>query len=126
MKCSELTQKYRRGYWATLIISWIVTFSPIVAYTIIGFSQGTTGQKFALGIMLTMALALGVINVLKKLSLRSTTWLMVLGISICLNKITDLLIVMAVTTIIDELVIVPINRYCREKLSINKEIDKRG
>lgn len=123
---SNVTQKYRKGYWCTLILSWVVTLSPIIAYTILGFMNGSAGQKFTLGLMLILAIGLGVINILKKLSLRSTTWLMVLGVSLCLNEVTNLLIIMAVTTIVDELVIVPINKHCREKLSINKEIDKRG
>lgn len=126
MKTSDVTQKYRVYYWVTLVLSWVVIFTPIIYYTILAFMNGTNVQKFALGLTFFAALALTAINILKKLNLRCITWLLVLGISFCLNEITTLIIFMAVTTIIDEIVLTPLNRYYREKLSINKEIDKRG
>lgn len=126
MKTSDVTQKYRVYYWVTLVLSWVVIFTPIIYYTILAFINGTNVQKLALGLTFFAALALTAINILKKLNLRCITWLLVLGISFCLNEITTLIIFMAVTTIIDEIVLTPLNRYYREKLSINKEIDKRG
>lgn len=67
---SEITKKYRIGYWLTLALSWVITLAPLLYYTIIGFINGSAGQKFGLGLMLTVALVLVVLNVLMKLHLR--------------------------------------------------------
>lgn len=121
-----LTKKYRIGYWVTLVSSWLVTLIPLTYYMIIGFINGTTGQKFGLGLMLTLAVILVVFNILMKLHLRCIIWVLVLGVSFCLNEIMTLLIFMAVTTMADELVITPLNKHFKTKLTINKEMDKRG
>ena len=75
---------------------------------------------------MVVAIILTVINLLMKLSLRCIPWVVLIGIYICLKEITICLVVMAVCTIIDELIIAPLAKKYREKLTINKEIDKRG
>lgn len=123
---SEITKKYRVGYWLTLVLSWVIVWTPLLYYTVLGFVNGTAGEKFGLGLMLILALVLTAFNLLMKLHLRCVVWVLVLGICFCLNEIMTLLVMVAVTSIIDELVITPLNKYCKTKLTINKEIDKRG
>ena len=126
MATSEITKKYRIGYWVTLVASWVVTLVPLIYYIIVGFINGTPGQKFGLGMMISVAGILVALNVLMKLHLRCILWILVLGVALCLSEVLTLLIFMAVTTIADELVITPLNKHFKNKLSINKEIDKRG
>lgn len=123
---SEVTKKYRAGYWLTLIASWLVTLVPLYYYIVLGFVNGTAGQKFGLGIMLVLALVLTAFNLLMKLHLRSIVWILVIGVCFCLQEIMTLLIMVGVATIIDELILTPLCKHFKEKLSINKEIDKRG
>ena len=75
---------------------------------------------------MVIAAILVVLNVLMKLSLRCIPWILLIGIYICLKEITVLLIVMALTTVLDELVLEPLAKSFKNKLTINKEIDKRG
>lgn len=123
---SDVTKKYRKGYWTCKILSWCITLLPMLIFVIWGFVEGTPHRKMALGGLMVIAIVLVVINILMKLSLRCVPWIMLLGIYICLQEITVLLIIMAVTTVVDELILTPLEKRFREKLVINKEIDKRG
>lgn len=123
---SDVTKGYRKKYWTCTILSWVVTFVPLVVFVIWGFVEGTPHQKLALGLMITLAAILVVINILMKLSLRCIPWIILIGIYICLKNVTFLLILMACTTMLDELVLEPLAKSFKNKLTINKEIDKRG
>lgn len=123
---SDVTKGYRKKYWTCTILSWVVTFVPLVVFVIWGFIEGTPHQKLALGLMITLAAILVVINILMKLSLRCMPWIILLGVYICLKNVTFLLILMACTTMLDELVLEPLAKSFKNKLTINKEIDKRG
>lgn len=123
---SDVTKKYRKSYWTCKTLSWCITLLPMLIFVIWGFVEGTPHRKMALGGLMVIAIVLVVINILMKLSLRCVPWIMLLGIYICLQEITVLLIIMAVTTVVDELILTPLEKRFREKLVINKEIDKRG
>lgn len=126
MAASKVTEKYRKGYWVCKTLSWVITFVPVLVYAIMGFIQGTPHRKLALGGLIVIAAILVVINILMKLSLRCIPWILLLGIYICLKEVTVLLVVMALTTMADELVLTPLEKMYHQKLIINKEIDKRG
>lgn len=123
---SDITKSYRKKYWACTILSWVVTFVPLMVFVIWGFVEGTPHRKLALGGLMVLAAVLVVINILMKLSLRCVPWILLIGIYICLKEVTLLLIIMAVTTTLDELVLEPLAKAFKNKLTINKEIDKRG
>ena len=123
---SDITKSYRKKYWACTILSWVVTFVPLMVFVIWGFIEGTPHRKLALGGLMVLAAVLVVINILMKLSLRCVPWILLIGIYICLKEVTFLLIIMAVTTTLDELVLEPLAKTFKNKLTINKEIDKRG
>lgn len=123
---SNVTKSYRKKYWTCTILSWVITFVPLLVFVIWGFIEGTPHRKLALGGLMVIAAILVVLNVLMKLSLRCIPWILLIGIYICLKEITVLLIVMALTTVLDELVLEPLAKSFKTKLTINKEIDKRG
>jgi len=123
---SNITKSYRKKYWTCTILSWVLTFVPLLVFVIWGFIEGTPHRKLALGGLMVIAAILVVLNVLMKLSLRCIPWILLIGIYICLKEITVLLIVMALTTVLDELVLEPLAKSFKNKLTINKEIDKRG
>jgi len=60
-----------------------------------------------------------------KLRLRCIPWILLLGIYVCLKEITSLLVIMAITTIIDEMIVTPLHKSLKNKYIINKEMDKR-
>ena len=121
-----MTKKYKIKLNICRLLSFTITVLPVIIYTIKGFMDGSIGEKVSLGICVTLALIFMLINVMFKYHIRSTLWVLLIGIYVCIDNIIPLLIIMATTTIIDEFVLVPlINKY-KNKYIINKEIDLRG
>ena len=121
-----MTKKYKIKLNICRLLSFTLTVLPVIIYTIMGFMDGTIGEKVSLGICVILALIFVLINIMFKYHIRSTLWVLLIGIYVCIDNIIPLLIIMATTTIIDEFVLVPlINKY-KNKYIINKEIDLRG
>ena len=121
-----MTKKYKIKLNICRLLSFTITVLPVIIYTIKGFMDGSIGEKVSLGICVILALIFMLINVMFKYHIRSTLWVLLIGIYVCIDNIIPLLIIMATTTIIDEFVLVPlINKY-KNKYIINKEIDLRG
>lgn len=121
-----MTNKYKKIYKLTYMLSILLAITPLIICVILGFKNGSVGSKFTLGICIMLAAILTLVNLLFKYHIRSTIWILLIGIYVSLQKITPLLIVMAVTTIINEFILEPISRAYKQKYIINKEIDKRG
>ena len=121
-----MTKKYKIKLNICRLLSFTITVLPVIIYTIMGFMDGSIGEKVSLGICVILALIFVLINIMFKYHIRSTLWVLLIGIYVCIDNIIPLLIIMAATTIIDEFVLVPlINKY-KNKYIINKEIDLRG
>ena len=121
-----MTKKYKIKLNICRLLSFTLTVLPVIIYTIMGFMDGTIGEKVSLGICVILALIFVLINIMFKYHIRSTLWVLLIGIYVCIDNIIPLLIIMAATTIIDEFVLVPlINKY-KNKYIINMEIDLRG
>ena len=121
-----MTKKYKIKLNICRLLSFTITVLPVIIYTIKGFMDGSIGEKVSLGICVILALIFVLINVMFKYHIRSTLWVLLIGIYVCIDNILPLIIIMATTTIIDEFVLVPlINKY-KNKYIINKEIDLRG
>ena len=121
-----MTKEYRREKWLLLILSILCNLLPIAIYTIKAFIVAGIGQKVTLGVCLTLALLFVLINIITKHRIRSTLWILLIGIYVCLDHIQSLLIIMAITTIIDEFILEPAYKRVKNKYIINKEIDKRN
>ena len=121
-----MTKKYKIKLNICRLLSFTITVLPVIIYTIKGIMDGSIGQKVSLGICVILALIFMLINVMFKYHIRSTLWVLLIGIYVCIDNIIPLLIIMATTTIIDEFVLVPlINKY-KNIYIINKQIDLRG
>ena len=123
---SDITKKYQRLAILFHALSILVLVAPLAYYTIYGFINGETTEKLTLGITFVIACILLVINVLFKYHIRSTIWILVLGIYFCIDSIMPLLLMVAIGTILDEFVLTPLYKSYHNKCTINKEIDKRG
>ena len=124
---STMTNKYKKLSILTFLLSTICSLCPILIYVIKAFVDNDVKEvnKYTLGIMCSVALVITLINIVAKLHLRCIPWILLLGIYLCLKDITSLLIIMAITTIIDELILTPLHKSFKNKYIINKEIDKR-
>ena len=121
-----MTKEYRREKWLLLILSVLCNLLPIAIYTIKAFIVAGVGQKVTLGVCLTLSILFVLINIITKHRIRSTLWILLIGIYVCLDHIQSLLIIMAITTIIDEFILEPAYKRVKNKYIINKEIDKRN
>lgn len=122
---SQITKKYKVLSFVFLVLSISVTVFPIAYYVIKAFVEGSTTDKLSMGLFATLAIVLCVVNLMFKLHLRSTIWLLVLGIYIAIEAIMPLMIMVAAGTITDELILTPLYKHFKSKASINYEIDKR-
>ena len=124
---STMTKKYKKLSILTFLLSAMCSLCPILIYVIKAFVDKDVQavNKYTLGIMCSVALVVTLINIVAKLHLRCIPWILLLGIYLCLRDITALLVLMAITTIIDELILMPLHKSFKNKYTINKEIDKR-
>lgn len=126
MELNERTKKAKNRYILFKTLSACLTFLPLLVYVVMAFVSGEPLEKFTMGCMVTIALVFVMLNVIMKYNIRSTVWVLILGIYLCLDNITPLLIIMAVSTILDEFVISKLASKYKNQFIINKEIDKRG
>ena len=124
---STMTNKYKRLSILTFLWAAICSLCPMLIYVIKAFVDKDVQElnKYTLGIMCSVALIVTIINLIGKLQLRCIPWILLLGIYVCLKDITTLLVIMAITTIVDELILMPLHKSFKNKYTINKEIDKR-
>lgn len=125
MKKSQTTRDYLHKRNFCKIMSFLLTFLPLIIYGVIAFVQGTVENKVSFGLCLTICALFVIMNILMKLKIRCTLWVLLLGIHICLNNIVSLIIIMAISTALDEFIFEPLVRKYSQKASINIEIDKR-
>lgn len=124
---TKTTKRYKNLTILTFWLSVLLTICPILIYVARAFlsSEVQSVNKYTLGIMCSVALIVTIINIVAKLRLRCIPWILLLGIYICLKEITSLLVIMAITTIIDEMIVTPLHKSLKNRYIINKEMDKR-
>lgn len=122
---SATTQNLKKKTLILHFTSWVLTFAPILIYLCIAMYKSNEITKPALAISITVAALFTFANLLLKYSIRSTVWILLIGIYVALKNITPLLIIIAVCTIMDEFIVHPLYKRYKERYHINKEIDKR-
>lgn len=121
-----MTEKYKKKSRFYSFLSFFITVVPILIYVVIGFMEGTIGQKITLGMCLVAVIILVILNLLFKHIPRCGVWIILAGLAYACNSIVPLLLIMAITTALDELVLSPLAKKYKNLYTINKEIDKRG
>ena len=122
---SKVTKNCRAIDIGCLLVSILINLAPLIIGVVYAFINGEPAQKFTMGMTITVAVILSVYNLVAKMHLRSVLWVLLLGISFCLNDIKQLLVIMAISTIVDELVFSPLHVHYHSKYLINKEYDER-
>ena len=128
MASSKFTKKSRALLWTWRLIDWLCLFAPLIIYLIIGLVNDnvTTGGKVTLVAMLFIAIILTVINVVAQKHLRCPIWVLLIGIYVAMEKyLMPLVIILAITSILDDLVFTPIIHYYYTQTVASKTIDKR-
>ena len=123
---SQRTKKFKILYITFSIISFLLTLGPVSFYIVKGYIDADlTKEKVALTGIILCAIILTAVNVLIKHHIRSTIWLLMLGIYYCVDNIMPLLLMIAIGTILDEFIVSPLKKSFKNKKIINSEIDKR-
>ena len=128
MASSKFTKKSRTLLWTWRLIDWLCLFAPLIVYLIIGLVNDnvTTGGKVTLVAMLFIALILTVVNVIAQKHLRCPIWVLLIGIYVAMEKyLMPLVIILAITSILDDLVFTPIIHYYYTQTVASKTMDKR-
>ena len=128
MATSAFTKQSRTLLWTWRIIDWLCLFAPLLIYLIIGLASNnvTTGAKVSLVATLFLALILTAINVIAQKHLRCPIWILLIGLYIAMDKyLMPLIIILAITSVLDDLLFTPLIHYYYTQTVASKTIDKR-
>ena len=122
------TKECRVKLWLYRILDWICLFMPLIIYIGIALAsnEAIVAQKVAVVSTTMVALILSVFNVISQKKLRCPIWIILIGLFVAIRDyLMPLIIILAVTSVLDDLVFAPIISYYRTKLIANKAIDER-
>lgn len=123
---SETTKHYRLWYWVFFIFSILLNVSPLAGYAIKAMIESDLiYEKVTLVTTVFIVLIMTCVSLVNKVAMRSRLWVILIGLYFCLDYILTPLMIIAVCQIVDELIVSPLKHSFREKLVINKQIDRR-
>lgn len=125
---SNFTKETRKKLWFYRIMDYVLLFSPILIYIITALCNGgvTTEAKVGLVGSVIIAIVLTVFNFVRQKNLRSPIWIILIGLYIAFQKeLLPLVIILACTTTLDDLVFTPLIGYYRTSLISSKTQDAR-
>ena len=121
-----MTKKYRRLFWLFTILSLLLNIAAPAYYIFDGLlGDGIIVEKVALSASVFIVILLSAVAYVNKTTMRSRIWILLLGLYVCLDTILTPLLIIAITQILDEWIISPLAKSYHNKLTINKQIDKR-
>lgn len=124
---SNVTSKYRKLYWLFLIVSFLLNVGPIAGYVISALvNSDLVVEKIALSMSVFVVLIMTIIAAINKTTLRSRVWVIIIALYFCLDHFITPLLIVGCCQIVDEWFASPITKHFKNKLIINKEIDKRS
>ena len=125
---SKFTRECRFKLWFFRILDWICLFMPLIIYIGIALSSGEAivAQKVAVVSTTMVALILSIFNILSQKRLRCPIWIILIGLFVAVRDyLMPLIIILAITSVLDDLVFTPLISYYKTKLVANKAIDER-
>lgn len=128
MASSKYTKECRAKLWILRILDWICLFLPLLIYICIALSSNgvLAIQKVAVVGSVAIAAILTAMNVIAQKRLRCSIWIIVLGLYIAVKEyLLPLIIILAITSILDDLVFTPLIHKYYTKLQANETIDER-
>lgn len=126
MAKSKTTKHNKTAYIICSIVSFLLSWAPILIYGLVSFGVGETTEKLVLSFGFLSAIVLAVLSFLTKMRFKSALWVILVGISFALSNIQTMLIIVAVCSLLDELVMEPLAKKFKNRYIINAEIDKRS
>lgn len=128
MAASSFTKSCRRKLWLCRILDWVCLCAPLIVYFIIALcNEGIqVGYKLTMVATLLIAVILTIINVVAQKRLRCPIWIMLIGLYVAIREwLLPLVIILAVVSVLDDLVFTPLIHYYYTKTVASKTIDQR-
>ena len=128
MAASKFTKKCRAKLWLFRILDWVCLFMPLIIYIGIALAsnEAIVAQKVAVVSTTMIALMLSAFNVIAQKRLRCPIWIIIIGLYVAVRDyLMPLIIILAVTSVLDDLVFTPVIDYYHTKLIANKAMDER-
>jgi hypothetical protein len=125
---SAFTKKCRKKLWLFRILSWLCLAAPLIVYVIFALANDgiKVGYKVTVISMLLIALILTVFNIIAQKRLRCPIWIILIGLYIAIrNYLMPLIIILAVTSVLDDLLFTPLIQYYYTKTVASKTMDQR-
>lgn len=120
-----MTKTYKYKMIITGILSFLCSFGPLIVFAIMGFIQGEGKEKVVLTMTMVGAIIIASVSAMRKIHLRSTTFILMIGLLIALDRLFPFILTITICTILDELLFTPLYHRFKENYHINKQIDKR-
>ncbi len=128
MAASDFTKRTRRSLWIIRAVDWACVTLPVVGYVLFALFNNDVEaiKKVVLVLVCVLAGIISVTNVFTRQRLRCTVWILIIGLYVSVKEwLLPLIIVMAVTAVLDDLVFSPLINYYQAKLASSKTIDQR-
>lgn len=127
---SERTKQCRTLTTVFGVLHFLCLFGPLLYFIPYGYITGETVSKIGMSFTVILSVILAVISLLVSVTARAglhrcIMWVLISGVLFCLKEIQVFIWIMAITSILDELVFTKIKDYYKAALISNKEIDRR-
>lgn len=127
---TERTKQCKRRKIIFSILHYLAMLAPVIYFAIFVIVTGAVVEKVAMTLDIIVVLILGVLSIFSDVRHRgglhkTMLWAMIAGIVWCLERANTFIIIMAICSILDELIFVKqMNKYA-ELTRTNKELDRR-
>lgn len=113
------------------LLHFLCLFGPLLYFIPYGYVTGETVQKIGMSFTIILSVILAVISIIVSVTARAglhrcIMWVLISGVLFALKEIQIFIWIMAITSILDELVFTKIYGYYKDCLLANKEIDRRS
>lgn len=128
MRASNYTKKAIKILWLLRACNLAFLFVPVMVYVIIALASGgvtVTGRVSVVGSVM-VSIILTTFNVITKRNLRSPRWIILIGLFVAIREaLLPLVIMLAVTSVLDDLVFTPLIDHYKHVVETSLVIDKR-
>lgn len=112
------------------ILHLICLFGPFLYFIPYGYITGEVTQKICMSFSVILSMLFAVFSIIIDAKQRAglhrcILWILIIGVLFCLKEIQAFIWIMAITSIIDELVFTRLADYYKTALISNKELDRR-
>lgn len=126
MKKSERTKRTCAAHRALSLLSILLCLGPCAVFIVKAFaSSALTVEKVSLTFTVFVSIIISAVCLIRKTFFKSSIWLILIGLWICLDDISLMIVITAICQTIDELVVSPLCSCYKTKVQIAKELDRR-